>query len=385
MERDRLERIVREAGGEAHAGGAWFCTDPGWTPARRSEAVAVMALPDPVDRGGLGWLGIPTGGTSGVTRFARHDEGTLGTAVAGFCAYFGLGRVNAVDVLPSHHVSGLMARVRCAASGGEHLPWSWKRLESGDRPALARHDDGWVISLVPTQLQRLLATAGGAEWLRRFRIVFLGGGPVWPALVDAASQARVPVSLTYGMTETAAMVVASLPGNLPVAARNCGRALPHARVTVDESGVICIEAGSLFRGYWPEWREEKPLITGDAGMVADDGSVVVTGRRDWVIITGGKKVQPERVEAALRVPLLGGDVVVVGVPDDEWGEKVVACVPASVNAAVEQEALAELAPHERPKLWLTIDPWPAGPQGKVDRSQLRAAAASRIAGAARPG
>ena len=183
-----------------------FLTDSGWPDALRAQAEQVMAEGEGAERADEGWLGVPTGGTSGAVRFARHDERTLGSAVRGFLEHFRLGRVNAVDVLPPHHVSGLMARVRCAVSGGDHLPWSWKRLEAGDRPALAERPDGWVISLVPTQLQRLLAAPNGAEWLRGFRVVFLGGGPVWPVLADASAAARVPVVLSYGMTETAAMM-----------------------------------------------------------------------------------------------------------------------------------------------------------------------------------
>ncbi len=384
MERAELERILEESGCAVRRGDAWFLTDPAWPAGRRAEVGEVLARADAADRGGRGWLGIPTGGTTGAVRFARHDERTLGAAVRGFCAHFGLGRVNAVDVLPAHHVSGLMARVRSAATGGEHLPWAWKPLESGDRPALTPREDGWVISLVPTQLQRLLAAKGGAEWLRGFRIIFVGGGPIWPALADAAAAERVPVALSYGMTETAAMVTAMRPEEFLAGARHSGRALPHARVAIGTDGEITISGESVFRGYWPAWRAGEAFTTDDAGSLGADGSLTVIGRRDAVIITGGKKVQPERVEAMLKAALAVAEVVVIGVPDPEWGEKVVACLPTALAAGAPSVDLAGLAPYERPKCWITVDPWPVNAQGKVNRVALRAAALAQIPGAAAP-
>lgn len=380
MERAELERILEESGCAVRRGDAWFLTDPAWPAGRRAEVGEVLARADAADRGGRGWLGIPTGGTTGAVRFARHDERTLGAAVRGFCAHFGLGRVNAVDVLPAHHVSGLMARVRSAATGGEHLPWAWKPLESGDRPALTPREDGWVISLVPTQLQRLLAAKGGAEWLRGFRIIFVGGGPIWPALADAAAAERVPVALSYGMTETAAMVTAMRPEEFLAGARHSGRALPHARVAIGTDGEITISGESVFRGYWPAWRAGEAFTTDDAGSLGADGSLTVIGRRDAVIITGGEKVQPERVESVLRATLAGTEVAVVGVPDVEWGEKVACCLSKPLSAPPDAAALAQLAPHERPKLWLTVDPWPVNAYGKLNRAVLREAAARRILG-----
>jgi O-succinylbenzoic acid--CoA ligase len=125
MERAELTALVRATGCAVERGGAVFLCAGDWTATERAQAEAAMARPaDEASGAGAGWLCIRTGGTGGAVRFARHDERTLEAAVAGGVAFFGLGRVNAVDVLPPYHVSGLMARVRCAATGGWHLPWS---------------------------------------------------------------------------------------------------------------------------------------------------------------------------------------------------------------------------------------------------------------------
>ena len=380
MERAGLERLVRAPGCARDRAGCVFLEDPnagvasGGEPAALPSAIAhrPSAIPK-------GWLCLATGGTGGARKWARHDERTLAAAVAGVRAHFGLGRINAVDVLPPYHVSGLMARVRAAATGGEHFFWDWKRLEGGELPRLPARDDGWVISLVPTQVHRLLARPVAVEWLRSLRLIFVGGGPVWPALADAMAGAELPAAISYGLTETAAMVTALRPEEFLAGERSSGTALPHARVRVDAEGVVCVAGESVFWGYWPGFSEQRELATGDLGEIDSRGHLRVLGRRDAVIITGGKKVHPEEVEAALRA---GGEdeaVTVVGVPDPEWGEMVVACFPRTSDAATHGKERAEaLAPHQRPKRFLAIEPWPVLPNGKINRLELRAAAAARL-------
>lgn len=366
---------MRATGCAEECGGAVLLCDSGWSPAQRALVEALKAeARENAPAVDAGWLCVPTGGTGGGVRFARHDEQTLGAAVRGFCEHFGFESVNAVGVLPAHHVSGLMARVRCAATGGDHVAWEWKRLESGDLPLLAARRGPWVLSLVPTQLQRLLATETATEWLRKFAVVFLGGGPVWPELTDAAAKAGVQVSLSYGMTETAAMVAAQRPEEFLAGDRSCGTALPHARIRVSAEGAVVVAGESVFRGYWPEWREAREFATEDEGRVDERGRLHIAGRRDAVIITGGKKVQPAEVEAALRASGEFTDVAVVGVPDAEWGEAVVACYPSGGRPPDLARAVAALAGHLRPKRFVAIADWPRNAQGKMNRAVLRAAA-----------
>ena len=375
MDRARLVELVRDTGVADVRGGAIFVRDPERGGVARAQADLVCAQPGE-GPAGLGWLGIATGGSSGRARFARHDEHTLRAAVRGFCAHFQLERVNAVDVLPAHHVSGLMARVRCAATGGMHVPWSWKKLEGGERPELAGVGAGraepWVISLVPSQLQRLLPQSAAVDWLRRFAIIFLGGGPTWPQLADAAADARLPISLSYGMTETAAMVAALRPEEFLAGERSSGRALPHARIAIDGEGLVRVAGESVFRGYWPAWQDARELTTEDLGAIDARGMLRVSGRRDAVIITGGKKVNPTDVEAALRASGEFSDVAVIGLADTEWGEAVVACYPSTGGVAPDlARAVAGLAGYQRPKRFVALAEWPTNAQGKVNRAELR--------------
>lgn len=375
MERAALSQLVRATGCAEERDGCVFLCDPRWGASERAAATAAQqagrgrAGAPPAE----GWLCLPTGGTSGGVRFARHDERTLTAAVVGFCAHFGLARVNAVDVLPPHHVSGLMARVRCAATGGAHVAWEWKELAAGRWPE--RPGGGWVISLVPTQLQRLVAVPAAVDWLRGFEVILVGGGPVWPELADAAARSRLPVALSYGLTETAAMVTALRPEEFLAGGRSSGGALPHARVTLTAEGGVQVAGESVFRGYYPDVSSSRELATEDLGTLDAQGRLHVLGRRDAVIITGGKKVLPAEVEAALRASGEFGDVAVVGRPDADWGQVVVACYPAGGRAPDEARtaaALAGLAAYKRPKRWVAVADWPRNAQGKLNRAALAA-------------
>jgi O-succinylbenzoic acid--CoA ligase len=384
MERAELNALVQATGCAETVGGQVFLCDPAWSAAQRARWRELQAMTDRRPEGETGgWLGIATGGTSGGLRFARHDERTLGSAAEGLRAHFGLRQINALDVLPPHHVSGLMARIRAFVTRGRHVAWSWKQLESGQRPTLEACADGWVISLVPTQLQRLLTMPAAVDWLRGFRAVFVGGGPAWPELTETAARAGLPLALSYGLSETAAMVTALRPEEFLAGERSSGRALPHARVTTDADGVVRVAGESVCRGYWPEWQSDREWTTEDLGAIDERGFLRLLGRRDAVIITGGKKVQPAEVEAVLRAAAGLTEVAVIGVPDAEWGEKVVACYPAAGGTRIEPERWLEtLAPQQRPKQFLAIERWPANAQGKVNRAELRAAAIERLRGRA---
>jgi O-succinylbenzoic acid--CoA ligase len=361
-------------------GGPVFLADPHWGEPERVALRRLMAQRASAVADGAaaarGWLMIPSGGSSGEIKFARHDEDTLAAAVLGFGRHFRTQQVNAIGLLPLHHVSGLMAWMRCVLTGGSYRPWDWKRLERGDAPRLPVDGD-WFLSLVPTQLQRLLAQPELIVWLRQFRAIFLGGGPTWPELSDVAAQAGLPLVLSYGMTETAAMVAAQRPDEFAAGARNSGSAMPHARIEITPEGTVRIGGDSVYRGYWPEWREERAIATEDLGQLDGEGRLTILGRRDAVIITGGKKVAPNEVEAALRATGYFADVAVIGVPDGEWGQAIVACYPAGgrspdLSGIAGQLGRLQLAAHKHPKRYVAVKDWPRNAQGKINRAALLA-------------
>ena len=181
--------------------------------ARRRSAPNSAASSGPAGAAERGWLMIPSGGAGGGLKFARHDGWTIAAAVDGFCRHFGMERVNSVCVLPLHHVSGFMAWMRSALTGGRSSRGPGRTPRRGAFPPTCRRTA--AFRWCPTQLQRLLASDGAVAWLRRFRIVFLGGGPAWDGLLDEAARLELPLSPSYGATETAAMVAALEAGAIP--------------------------------------------------------------------------------------------------------------------------------------------------------------------------
>ncbi len=380
-ERDPAQFMAKLAAATAGTGPV-FLADPGWGATERAALAACVAA-SAAGPAGRGWLMIPSGGTSGRLKFARHDEDTIAAAVGGFCARFEVTRVSCVGVLPLHHVSGLMAWMRTAVTGGQYLAWDWKKLEAGDWPAVPQDGSGWFLSLVPTQLQRLLASAESLARLRKFQAVFVGGGPVWPELAEAAAQAGLPVSLSYGLTETAAMVAALQPAEFLAGVRNSGAPLPHVRLSLSEDGLVRAAGASIFRGYFPEWRADGEFLTDDLGCFDGQGRLEIQGRGDALIITGGEKADPLEIERALRASGEFLDVAVVGVADPDWGHGVVACYPESQpppNAERVAAQLQQLAAFKRPRRYLAVADWPRNAQGKLNRVELARQAENMVRG-----
>src|ERR1019366_1050566 len=107
------------------SGGNVFLADRSWRSQERATLAALVGKKGCEEHG---WLMIPSGGSGGVLKFARHDGATISAAVEGFRAHFGMERVNSLGVLPLHHVSGFMAWMRSALSGGTYLASSWKEI-----------------------------------------------------------------------------------------------------------------------------------------------------------------------------------------------------------------------------------------------------------------
>jgi O-succinylbenzoic acid--CoA ligase len=244
-----------------------------------------------------------------------------------------------LSALPLAHIGGLGVVTRALLTG------TWLTFDPEDRRAT-------LVSLVPTQLDRFD--------LGRFRVVLAGGGADW--------RERPPnVVHTYGMTETGSGVAYD------------GVPLDGVEIRVDEGGQVQVRGPMLLRCY-DDGTDPKDadgwFPTGDLGSVGEDGRLVVHGRADDVIVTGGEKVWPAVVEDALRAHPAVADVGVAGRPDDEWGERVVAfVVPASaaepptldaVRAWVKESLPAWCAPREL----VLVDALPRTPLGKLRRSSL---------------
>ena len=337
-----------------------------------------------VDHPKRGTILIPTGGSSGKLKLAVHTWETLLASCQGFHSFIGAGPIHFCCTLPLHHVSGLMQLMRSFVSGGQIVFTSYKTLEAGRFPEIA----GLCLSLVPTQLQRMLEQSEIADWLRGLRAIFLGGAPMSSGLRARAQEYRLPVVPTYGMTETAAMVTA-LPARAFLAGDNLsvGYSLNHATVQVvredgshclpEETGRIHIQARSLCLGYHGLASEisEEGYLSMDEGYLDYGGCLHIVGRSDRIIISGGEKVDPLEVEAAFLKSDRVEQALVIGWPDLEWGERLVAfyvAVDESGNCKELREYLqSNLVNYKIPRQIIQVEQLPLSTQGKPDRALIK--------------
>jgi o-succinylbenzoate---CoA ligase len=266
--------------------------------------------------------------------------------------------------LPATHIAGVQVLVRSLVAGTDPVV-----VPRADADVLAGSGCAHV-SIVPTQLRRLLDADPDAGWARGFTSVLLGGAAASAALVGTARAAGVPVLTTYGMSETCGGCVYD------------GRPLDGVTVATDD-GRIRITGPVLFSGYRgrPDLTAAAMdgawFVTSDLGALAPDGRLTVRGRADDVIITGGEKVVAGEVASLLETCPGVREAAVVGRPDPEWGERVTAVIVPDNPA--QPPTLDLLCRHVRERLPRYALPrelvlrgtLPMLPSGKPDLETLR--------------
>ena len=310
--------------------------------------------------------------TSGSTGIPKGAELTVRALTAS--ARASLDRLGAVPgerwlcCLPAHHISGLGIFVRSLLAGS--TPVVRDRVDAGLVPSNPGRDGAGCsyVSLVPTQLRRLLDA--GAP-LSGFRRILLGGAAIPDGLLAEAAAAGARVVTTYGMTETCGGCVYD------------GVPLDGVQVATDAGGRIRIRGPVLFSRYRlaPELTRAALVdgwfVTSDLGGFGGDGRLVVHGRADDVINSGGEKVVADEVEQILRSCPSVRDAVVVGTPDSEWGERVTAMIIAA--DAARPPSLDELRRYvgdrlpryAAPRAMVVLAEMPMLASGKPDRQQIK--------------
>jgi O-succinylbenzoic acid--CoA ligase len=315
-------------------------------------------------------------GTSGSTGEPKGVE--LSAAALRHSARASLRRVGArpgerwLCCLPVSHVAGLQVLVRSLESGTEPVA-----AEAASASAVAasgaRH-----VSIVPTQLVRLLGEPGGAQALAGFGSVLVGGAAAGAGVLGEARAAGIAAITTYGMSETCGGCVydgtpldgVSVRAGADGRLRISGPVLMnryHGRPGLTAAALVASAGHAL------------EFVTSDLGVVAADGRVTVRGRADDVINTGGRKVVPGEVAAVLSGCPGVREVVVVGRPDAEWGERVTAVVVPSDPA--DPPSLELLRTHVRARLpryacpseVVLTEAIPVLPSGKPNLAALKVA------------
>ncbi len=207
------------------------------------------------------------------------------------------------------------------------------------------------ISLVATQLRRLLDSDSGPRILSGTKAILLGGSAIPHGLIKESLDYSLPIHVSYGSTEMASQITTTPADNRAAALLNSGKVLQGSDLIISHEGEILVKGETLALGYLQnsiliDIRDEEGWFhTGDVGYTNVQGELTVTGRMDNQFISGGENVQPEHIERVLcRIPgVLSATVVALA--DEEFGVRPVAFLEVDLIAPVSEEITQQLRGH----------------------------------------
>ncbi len=280
------------------------------------------------------------------------------------------------------HIGGLSLIVRAVMTGSSVR--LWPSFDAGPVARAILSGQVTHLAVVPVMLRRILASLAGERIPETLRCVLVGGAAGPRALLDQAWAAGLPLATTWGMTETASQVATAPPALARQHPGTAGRPLPGVEVRPGPGGTLQVRgptlASAVIRS--PDTTPE-PLptdrngwfATRDLGRVDADGLVWIEGRADAIIVSGGLNVSPAEVERVIESLPGVREAVVLGLPDEEWGQVVAAVVeadPAAVTAAdVDRHCRQHLVRGRCPTRTAVVDELPRTWTGKVMWSRVR--------------
>ena len=341
----------------------------GWSPFGPRGWLAAL----PSDAGAL----VATSGSTGAPKLVVLSTDAL--RASGEATHVRLGGAGRwLLALPAHHIAGLQVVARSVLAGTTPTllppgPFTGEAFTAAATKMLAG-DDRAYVSLVPTQLGRLIADDAARPVLARFSAVLIGGAALNPGLAQQAADAGVNIVRTYGMSETSGGCVYD------------GVGLDGVQWRIEDDGRILLTGPMLASGYlgdtelsaesFPEIDGTRWFRTSDFGREVD-GRLEVLGRIDDVIISGGVNIAPVPIEAALGAHPEVSEAAVVGVPDPQWGQAVIALAVGRFDEDELRESVRQnLGGVGVPKRIFSVDELPALESGKIDRGAAQQMAAA---------
>jgi fatty-acyl-CoA synthase len=352
----------------------------------------LSAPPAGTDPSTLAWL-FYTSGTTGRSKGAMLSHRNLMAMTVTHLADFDAPDENCslVHGAPMSHGSGLYIPPYVLRGARQVIPESGA-FEPEEFLDLCEHHPGCSAFLAPTMVQRLVQT--GRACPRNLRTVVYGGGPMYvdslkkamaafgPIFVQLYGQGEAPMTITGLRRADHVGADDAILGSVGYARSGVDVAVLRddgAPAAIGEIGEIVCRGGVVMSGYWnnPEATaatlQNGWLRTGDMGSFDDRGYLTLRDRSKDVVISGGSNIYPREVEEALLEHPGVSEAGVVGAPDEEWGEVVVAFIVGTASAAeLDAHLLERIARFKRPKRYEYIDELPKNSYGKVLKRELRA-------------
>lgn len=328
--------------------------DPALPQSRKQEIISLMDTH--LTKAQKHSVFLLSSGTSGHLKIIGHDFASLCASAKMSQDFYGTSYPDHWGLtLPLHHVGGLMILWRMFISGG--------RVSKGSLSDLLQKKTINGLSLVPTQLQSHLDQK---KSLSQLRLILLGGAACSQALYDRIIDAKLPVSLTYGSTETCSQVFATMPLNQessPARKPHVGKALPQVHVIApkqhNKQEVLTLKTPTLFHLLITEsglqvFEKNRNYQTTDLALFNQEHQLEIIGRSDQVFISGGENVSPESLENRLKSCPGLQDALIVARPDEKFGMVSHLFYESSEQDGSIRQKLRdyfqqELLPYERPK------------------------------------
>ncbi len=303
-----------------------------------------------------------------------------------------------LNPLPIHHISGLMPWWRSKVWGANHhllLPSLMRDpiiLEQSCRPLFKKYSGPKLISLVPTQLQRLISHPTGIKWLQSLDLIWVGGSSLSLNLASEARKYKIPISPCYGSTETAAMITALSPKSFLKGHQGCGEPLQGISLRIGKKNALEIKTNRLTIA---QIKNGKMLIpkTNDGWWTSSDAAILtlinseqqlqIIGRIDTAIHSGGETVFPEYLEErflnqskAAKIPIK--TILFLPLEDHQWGERLVAIFTWSKELTTNDQhyyleemkkLIRDWKPAEKPVSWHICEHLRPNQAGKWPRNQ----------------
>ncbi|HZQ85400.1 MAG TPA: long-chain fatty acid--CoA ligase [Acidimicrobiales bacterium] len=297
---------------------------------------------------------------------------------------------------PMFHLADLAAWVMQSMVGGTHVIVPMFEPQAVLTAIQTHHVTNAL--LVPTMIQMLVDHPATPDHdLSSVRTVLYGASPITEALLERAMKTfpQADFVQAYGMTELSpiATILTGEDHRTGARLRSAGRAAAHAEVRIVDAddnevprgtvGEVTVRGGHVMRGYWNKQAETDEALrggwmhTGDGAYMDDEGYIFIVDRIKDMIISGGENVYSAEVENAVAQHPAVAACAVIGVPDDEWGERVHAVVVLKPGATTTAEELREhaktlIAGYKAPRTAEFVDALPVSGAGKVLKRELRA-------------